>query len=87
MKQKKKPVKRPQTMLGAYLGGVHMDISSNREVIFEGSKGILEYNDHTIKLSAGRYVVAFHGRGLHIHTMNEKDIVIHGFLTSIEYIS
>ena len=82
MKHNEKRQKRPQSILGA----LHMEISSNREVIFEGSKGILEYNDRSIKINAGQYVVAFQGRGLHIQTMTERDIVIHGFLTAIEYI-
>lgn len=86
MKRSDKPRKRPQSILGAHVGALHMDISSNREVILEGNNGILEYNDRSIKINAGRYVVAFHGRGLHIRTMSERELVIHGFLTSIEYI-
>ena len=86
MKHNEKRQKRPQSILGAHLGALHMEISSNREVIFEGNKGILEYNDRSIKINAGQYVVAFQGRGLHIQTMTERDIVIHGFLTAIEYI-
>ena len=80
------PPKRPQSILGAHLGTLHMDISSNREVILEGNNGILEYNDRSIKINAGQYIVSFQGRGLHIRTMSERELVIHGFLTSIEYI-
>ncbi len=86
MKRSDKRKQRPQSILGAHISALHMDISSNREVIFEGNKGILEYNDHSIKINGGKYVVAFHGRGLHIKTMTDCTLVIHGFLTSIEYI-
>ncbi len=70
----------------ANLGNVHMDISGNHEIILEGGKGIVEYGDKSIKINAGKYILAFCGRGLHIQCMNDSDIVIHGFVTSIEYI-
>ncbi len=71
---------------GAHIGGIHMEISGNREIIFEGGKGILEYNEGSIKINAGKYIVGIQGRGLHIRSMNDSDVVIHGFITSIEYI-
>ncbi len=86
MKQGKNPKRWEQSVFGAHLGAVHMDISGNREVVFEGNKGILEYHDRSIKINAGKYIVAFSGRGLHIAAMTDTDIVIHGFITSIEYI-
>lgn len=63
-----------------------MEISGNREVILEGNRGILEYTDRSIKINAGKCVVAFSGRGLHIQCMNECDVVIKGFITCIEYL-
>ena len=74
------------SVLMAHLGMVHMEISSNREVVFEGSKGIIEYGDSSIKINAGKYVISFNGRNLRIKSMNDCDLVIQGFITSIEYI-
>lgn len=85
MKHKEKRSKREQSVFSAHNGALHLDISGNREVILEGSRGILEYNDHSIRINAGKYIVAFSGRGLHINAMSDCEIVIHGFLTSIEY--
>ncbi len=65
---------------------INMIINFNREVIFEGCKGVVEYTDNSIKLNTGKFLVAFNGRGLHIQCMNESNIVIVGFITSIEYI-
>ena len=73
-------------MLSANLGSVHMNINGNREVILEGNKGVVEYGDTSIKINTGKYMIAFSGRGLHIKCMTDCDIVIHGFITSIEYI-
>lgn len=74
------------SVLSANLGAFHMDVSGNREIIVEGNRGVLEYTDSSIKLSAGKYIAAFSGRGLHIKCISECDVVIHGFITSIEFI-
>lgn len=68
------------------LGYVHMNISSNREVVLEGNRGVVEYSDTSIKINVGKYIISFIGRGLHIKCMTDCEIVIHGFITSIEYI-
>ena len=74
------------SMLSANFGSVHMNINGNREVILEGNKGVVEYGDTSIKINTGKYMIAFSGRGLHIKCMTDCDIVIPGFITSIEYI-
>ena len=60
--------------------------NARKKRVVEGGKGIVEYGDKSIKINAGKYILAFCGRGLHIQCMNDSDIVIHGFVTSIEYI-
>ncbi len=72
--------------LKAKLGSVHMEITGNREIIFEGCRGVLEYTDQSIKLNVGKYIVCFEGRGLRIRCMTECDLVICGFITEIRYI-
>ncbi len=67
-------------------GGVHLHICGNRQVDFEGCRGVVEYSDESIKINTGRYIVAFKGRGLHIRCMNKFGLVIEGFILSIEYI-
>ena len=74
------------SVLAANLSGVHMEINGNREIILEGSRGVVEYGENSIKINTGKYIISFQGRGLHIKCMNECDTVIHGFITSIEYI-
>ena len=74
------------SVLAANLSGVHMEINGNREIILEGSQGVVEYGENSIKINTGKYIISFQGRGLHIKCMTDCDIVIHGFITSIEYI-
>lgn len=86
MKRQKKRKPTQSNILMDKISGVNMNICGNREVIFEGSRGIVEYNENSIKINTGKYIVAFSGRGLHIRCMNEFSLVIAGFITSIEYI-
>lgn len=83
MRMKKK---KDLSVLAANLGNVHMEINGNREVILEGSRSVVEYGENSIKINTGKYIISFQGRGLHIKCMTDCDIVIHGFITSIEYI-
>lgn len=64
----------------------HMTVSDNREVLLEGSRGVIEYNENSVKINTGRYIVAFSGRGMKLSCMNEYNLMISGFITSIEYI-
>ena len=86
MKRQKKQPTYNQRTLADRISGVNMNICGNKEVIFEGSRGIVEYNENSIKINTGKYIVAFSGRGLHIRCMNEYSLIIAGFITSIEYI-
>lgn len=86
MKKNNRNNQRNSSVFAANIGAVHMDISGNREVVFEGNKGVVEYNENSIKINTGKYIVGFNGRGLHIKCMSGCDVVIHGFITSIEYI-
>lgn len=86
MKKKNRTDKKEKPVITANLGAVHMEISGNREVIFEGSKGVLEYSDTSIKINTGKYIVSFGGRGLYIKCLTDCDLTIQGFITSIEYI-
>ncbi len=82
----KKRNKRDAPVIAANLSGVHMEINGNREIIFEGSRGVLEYSETSIKLNAGKYIVCFAGRGLCIKCMTDCDLTIQGFITEIRYI-
>ena len=65
---------------------VHIEINSNREAIIDGSSGILEYNECCIKISTGKMIVAFKGRGLFIRCMSDSSMVIEGYISSVEYV-
>lgn len=66
---------------------VHMDISGNSEIVLEGCRGVLEYNDSTVKVNTGAFVLSIMGRGIVIKCYTEASMVIQGYITMIEFIS
>ena len=86
MKNENRKHNRALSAMGARMGAVRLEICGNRELVFGGSRGILEYTATDIRINAGKYIVALRGRGLHIKSMNDTDLVIQGFFTAIEYL-
>ena len=68
-------------------GNSHIEISGNREVIVDGCKGVLQYDEDVIKLNAGRLVIKFSGSDLRIHSMQSEQALISGQIISIEFTS
>ena len=93
MKKKKNDESKPRLCTelltipyGIVKSSVHIEINSNREAIIDGSSGILEYNECCIKISTGKMIVAFKGRGLFIRCMSDSSMVIEGYINSVEYV-
>ncbi len=85
MRREKPNIEKGRAIAGI-LHSFNMTVSDNREIFFEGSKGVLEYNENSVKLNTGRCIVAFSGRGINISRMNEYGLTVSGFITSIEFI-
>ncbi len=86
-----KPVRGLSGMLespqGLFSSPLQIDIEGNREAVVDGCKGVLEYNDCRIRLQTGKMIVQFTGHDLQIRSMTEKQAVIQGYITALEYIS
>ncbi len=72
--------------LGDYLLP-HVIFNSCREVLVEGTKGVLEYNARTVRLNAGKYILKFVGDNLCIRNLNCDEIIITGVILSFEFCS
>lgn len=70
----------------AGLSTLRISFSGNREVTVEGCRGVVEYTEESVKLNTGKYLVGFSGRGLQLRNMNEYDLIIDGFIISMEFI-
>ena len=95
MKSKKKEKKSlAETVSGALelpkstLSGLtHIEFLSNREVSVEGYRGVLEYDENVIRLSAENMVIRIVGKDLYIKCYTPDGVVIGGYFVSLEFLS
>ena len=66
-------------------GQSSIEITSNREMIIDGTKGIIDYEENLIKLSLGYCTLDITGNHLTIKSLIDENIVISGFIIRIEY--
>ncbi len=64
-----------------------IDMVGNRQVTVEGSTGILLYESENIKVSAGRIILSFGGRGLRLRCISGSCVEISGFISKIEFLT
>ena len=60
-------------------------INSNKEIIIEGCKNILEYEDDRIKLNLGNKTLLIIGESLSITSITINGVVIMGNISSLEF--
>ncbi len=70
----------------AISGCFHLEMNGNREIIIDGCKGILEYDENVIKINTSDIILSFLGRNLTIKCMTSESLIIKGYVTSIEFI-
>lgn len=63
----------------------HVVFNSCREVLVEGSKGILEYNTQKVRLNCGKCILKFCGDNLCIRALNVEEIIITGEILRFEF--
>ncbi len=63
----------------------HIEMQGNQEIIIDGCRGILEYDEDRIKLNAGSLVLSFGGSGLVIKTYSENQTVLTGEVMQISF--
>lgn len=67
-------------------GCFHLEMNGNREIIIDGCKGILEYDENVIKINTSDIILSFIGRNLSIKCMTSESLIIKGYIVSIEFI-
>lgn len=71
--------------LDLFSNAPHFEMNSNREVIVEGSRGVLEYSTEIIRINTACMVVAFKGRNLNVKCISPQSLIITGFILSVEF--
>ena len=64
-----------------------LEMTGNRRVTVEGSAGVLLYENEQIKISTGRMLLSFHGRGLRLRCVSGSCVEIEGFISKIEFLN
>lgn len=70
---------------GAVGKGANISLSSNREAVVDGCRGILEFSDTVIRINTGNMVVRIIGRGLDIRSLTTDQTIIAGFIISVDF--
>ena len=82
-KEKSGSQRFPRIDIGAPL----LEMTGNRRVCIEGSTGVLLYENEAVKISAGRMVKSFGGRGLRLRCVTGSCVEIEGFISKIEFLT
>lgn len=69
----------------AVLGEVLLSFVGWCSVVIENYRGILLYNDNTIRLQARQCRLSIHGKRLHIDYYNHEEMKITGQIQSMEF--
>lgn len=72
----------PETAVGAV---PMLEIKGNREVIIDGSQGVLEYTGECIRVNTGKMLIRFTGRNLEMKCMTAESLIIEGFIAGIDF--
>ncbi len=67
------------------ISGPLIQLFSNKKIIIEGCYGINEYNCDIVKINLPKGQLIIFGRELEIINMEEKTVIIKGFLHSFEF--
>ena len=72
---------------GSLSGSARFEMCGNREVIIEGCRGVLEYDENVVRINTGKMITCFFGRGLTRKCLTTDSLIVEGFITSIEFIT
>ena len=62
------------------------NLRGNREVVIEGSRGVLHYSEEIIRLNTSIGLVSFEGRNLNLKCISSSELIINGFITKVEFV-
>lgn len=69
----------------AFLPPVRVELLGNRQAVVDGCRGIIEYSDSCIRLSAQGLILKFTGTGLTIKAFTESEAIVAGTILGLEF--
>lgn len=83
----KKFTEEMQLPESAVTDSFRIEFRGNTDVIIEGCKGIIEYEESCIALNLGKNIVRFNGADLEISSFFEEQAILKGTVVVMEYSS
>jgi len=71
--------------VGTVSGGATIILHSDREVIVDGCRGVISCSEEEIKLNIGNRAVLTKGKHLMIKSLTDREIMIAGHISGIEF--
>lgn len=68
-----------------FLPDMRVEISSNKEAVVEGCKGVLEYTPERVRLSCGSKILCFVGDALELRCVTDSTAVVTGRILLVEF--
>ncbi len=63
----------------------HINFTSNRKVIIDGCKGVIDYNENFVCLNLGKKMISLIGKDLKILDFTDSEITIVGDISQAEF--
>lgn len=83
----KKFTEEMQLPESAVTDSFRIEFRSNTDVIIEGCRGIVEYEESGISLNLGKMIVRFGGADLEISSFYEEQAILKGTVATMEFSS
>lgn len=71
----------------ADLNPLTIDLISNKEALINGCKGIIEYDENSVRVNCGKMIISFEGSELSIRALSVEEITVNGEIIKIEFSS
>ena len=62
-----------------------IELIGNREILIEGSKGVLEYASECVRVNMAGMILTVEGRELDLRCISESALIIEGFILSLQF--
>ena len=62
-----------------------IEFSGNREVLIEGSRGVLEYTPEVVRINMPGMILTIRGRELDLRCISASALIVEGFMTGVEF--
>ena len=77
---------REDTVSKTAFSGEYIEFFSDKEVVIDGCKGVVDYADDYIKLRLNKKHIILSGSGFYIYSFENEIISIKGKISSLEFV-